>query len=77
MNEKEPSLADVIAGIGTAILAAAMMLAAILVPLLLLMAIAEQGAGLIFAVVLVSAGALALAFRWMRRREHHYTLRRH
>lgn len=75
MNSKEPSVVDTIAGIGAALLAAAMMLAAVLVPLVLLMAIVDQGAGAIFAGVLVLAGAIALAFYWVRRREHHSAAR--
>jgi hypothetical protein len=38
----------------------------VLVPLFLIMAIVDQGAGVIFTGVLVFAGAAALAFRWMR-----------
>ncbi|HEY3963313.1 MAG TPA: hypothetical protein VGM05_02070 [Planctomycetaceae bacterium] len=67
IKQREPSLADMAAGIGTAIFAAAMILAAVLVPLLLFMEIIENGAGSIFAGVIVFAGVLALGFHWMRR----------
>ncbi len=67
IKQREPSLADMFAGIGTAILAAAMILAAVLVPLLLFVEIIENGAGWIFAGVIIFAGVLALGWRWMRR----------
>ena len=70
---KEPSLRDVFAGIGTAILAATVMLVAALVALLLLMFILQQGAGLVAVGVVFTAGVLA--FRWMRNRKHHYAHR--
>lgn len=71
MRGKEPSIIDTIAGIGTAIAAAAVIEAVILVPLLLVLVIVQQGAGLMFAGVLLAAGAIVLALRWIYRREHH------
>lgn len=73
---KEPSLSDVFAGIGTAILAAAVMLMVVLVPFLLFMDIVEQGAGRIVAAVLIAAGALFLAVRLTRRRQREFAQRR-
>jgi len=74
---KESSLRDVLAGIGTAILAAAVMLLAALIPLLLLTFIIKQRAGLIAAGVIVAAGAFAVGVRWICGRQHHYAQRRH
>ena len=74
---KDPSLRDLFAGIGTAILAAAIMLMVVLVPLVLITSIVEQGAGRIFASVLIAAGALFLAIRLTRRRQREYVQRLH
>jgi hypothetical protein len=71
---KEPSLRDVFAGIGTAFLAAAVMLAAAFTPLLLLIFSFQHGAGPIFVGSLFAAGVLA-SF-WMRSRQHAYAHRR-
>lgn len=69
IKDNEPSIADTLAGIGTALVAAVVMLTAVFVPLLLVMKIIQQGAGLIFASVLVFTGVATAALYWVRHRE--------
>lgn len=70
IKDREPTVGDTILGIGTTLLAAALMLTAVLIPLLFVMAIIQQGAGDIVAGVLVLGGAVALAIYWFRRSRH-------
>ena len=73
---KEPSLRDVFAGIGTAILAAGVMLVAAVVGLVLLLCFVQQGAALVAIGAMFAAGvAGVIALRWMRSRQHPYAHR--
>jgi hypothetical protein len=74
---KDPSIRDIFAGMGTAVLAGAIMLMAVLVPTLLVMEIVDQGAGRLFAAILIAAGVIFLAIRLTQQWQRDVAQRRH